>query len=234
MRNIISLCLMLLYPGICLHGQHYSPGLAKGDPDWLEQLLYNGVEWRPAYPLASGHEFFLSREYLTGDIKLDGIVFRNVRMRYDINGDNVIILWQTTFPIALLSDRIEEFTLRYNGTERRFVNFHDMYPEFHGFAEVLYSGTSIFVARHTKVISYNSSQSSYAQFRDYTRYFYIVNGTCNQVRSRRAFLKLMGDYEHQVRRYTKQNDIFLSIISPTGFGLAAAFYDSLTERNTTD
>jgi len=234
MRKIFSLCLILLHLGLFLHGQHYSPGYTNADPDWLEQFLYNGAEWRPTYQQVTGHEFFFTKEYLTGDITLEGIRFRDIRMRYDISGDYIIILWQTSFPIALLSERIDEFTIRYEGKESRFVNFRNIYPQFNGFAEVLYSGSGIFVARHTKTISYNSSLSSYAQFMDYTKYYYMVNGICTQIRSRRTFLKLMGDYEHDVKKYIRQNGIFLSTTSPAGFGIAAAYYDSLIARENTD
>lgn len=230
MRKLFSLCFILLSLSTFIAGQHYSPGQKEAYPDWLDQFLYSGVEWLPGYTMVTGHEFFLTKEYVNADITLEGISFSNVRIRYDICSDNVIILWKTTFPITLSSERIDEFTIRHEGATVRFVNFRKVCPEFGGFAEVLYAGGSTFVARHTKVVSYNSTQSSYAQFREYTRYYYMINGICNQIRNRGTFLKMMGGHETAVKRFIRQNNILISNFSPAGFGIAAAFYDSLVEE----
>lgn len=230
MGRLFYQVLLLLSLSTCLDGQYYSPGLTAADADWLEQFLFNGVEWRPAYSMVTGHEFFLSREYLNADITVEGIRFSNVRIRYDICNDDVIILYMAALPVTLNSDRVDEFTIHHGDTARRFVNFGQLFPEFGGFAEVLYEGGSTFVARYTKVVSLNSTKTSYAQFRENTRYYYIINGTCSQVINRGTFLKLMGDYETTVRRFIRQNNILISRFSPSGFGIAAAFYDSLVAR----
>lgn len=230
MRKLFARCLILLSLSTCLAGQHLSPGQKEADPDWLEQFLFNGVEWRPGYAMVTGHEFFLTKEYLNADITLEGVRFSNVRLRYDICNNNVILLWKAAFPIILSRERIDEFTIRHEGTARRFVNYRTVCPELGGFAEVLYAGGSTFAARYTKVVSLNSTQSSYAQFREYTRYYYMINHTCNQIRNRGAFLKLMGDHEPAVRRFIRQNNILLGSFSPAGFGIAAAFYDTLVAK----
>jgi hypothetical protein len=204
--------------------------MQQADPDWLEQFLYNGVEWRPGYPLVTGHQFFLTKEYVNAEITIDGMRFSDVRIRYDVCNDDVILLWKNIFPIALSMDRLDEFTILHDGAATRFVNFRNAFPEFEGFAEVMYEGTSTFVAKHTKVVSINSSQSTYAQFREYTRYYYLINGTCTQVRNRGTFLNLMGEHEQDVRRFIRQNNIIIGSLSPAGFGVAAAYYDSLVAK----
>lgn len=227
-------CAMLLSLSICLAGQHISPGHQQADPDWLEQFLYNGIEWRPAYAMVTGHEFFLTKEYVSADITVEGIRFNNVSMRYDICNDNLIILWKAVFPIVLSRERIDEFTVLHEGNARRFVNIRNDCAEFSGFAEVLYEGSSTFVARYTKVVSINATQSSYANFREYTRYYYMIDGTCNLIRNRAAFLQLMGDHEQDVRRFIRQNNILISSFSPAGYGIAAAFRDSLANKEATE
>lgn len=230
MRQSIILAVILFSLNTFLSGQYYSPGQNEADPDWLEQFLYSGVEWSPEFHMVSGHEFFLTSEYLNADITVEGISFSNVRIRYDICNDNVIILWKSTFPIALSRQRIDGFTVRHEGTERRFVNYRDAYPDFRGFAEVLYTGGTTFVARHTKSLNHNPSSTAFSQFMDYTKYFYMISGTFSQVKSRRAFLKLMGDHEQDAKRYIRQNNILISNFSPAGFSTVAAYYDSLVAK----
>lgn len=230
MRNFFIQFTALLSLSVCLSGQHLSPGQQQADPDWLEQFLYNGIEWRPGFATVTGHEFFITKEYLNADITIEGIRFNDVRIRYDICNDHVILLWKATFPIVLSRERIDEFTIRHEGSARRFVNYRSNCAEFRGFAEVLYEGSSTFVTRYSKVVSINATQSSYATFREYNRYYYMIDGTCNPIRNRAAFLKLLGDHEQDVRRFIRQNNILISSFSPAGYGIAAAFRDSLVNK----
>lgn len=208
-------------------GQHYSPGPGEPDADWLEQHLYNGIEWQPLYPSATGHEFFLTDNYITGDITSEGIEYSGIRMKYDICNDNLILLWQSTFPIIIDRKRTDSFILRYDSRERRFINSDGLCPDIQGFAEVLHSGHSMVLARHTKVLSANASLSSYEQFRENTKYYYIVNGNCSQIRSTKAFYAMMGDHKKEVRRYVRQKKVVVSRLFPEGFAMAAARYDAL-------
>jgi len=85
------------------------------------------------------------------------------------------------------------------------------------------------VARHTKVIGRNTSMSSYAQFRESTQYYLITGGNALQIRNRGSLLNMLGVHKEEVRRYIRQNHILVSRSSPEGFGVAAAYYDSLVK-----
>lgn len=225
MRALFLFSIILLT--LQLTGQHYSPGPGEPDADWLEQHLYKGIEWQPLYPSATGHEFFLTNNYITGDITSEGIEYSGIRMKYDICNDNLILLWQSTFPIIIDRKRTDSFILKYDGRERRFINSDGLCSDIQGFAEVLHSGHSMVLARYTKVLSINASLSSYEQFRENTKYYYVVNGTCSQIRSTKAFYDMMGDFKREVRRYIRQKNVVVSRLFPEGFALAAARYDAL-------
>ena len=44
----------------------------------------------------------------------------------------------------------------------------------------------------------------------------------------------MGEYEAAVRKFIRQHKVFISIVSPKGFGIAAAYFDSLTGQKKSD
>ncbi|HZM12913.1 MAG TPA: hypothetical protein VFB86_01925, partial [Bacteroidales bacterium] len=100
----------------------------SADAAWYDQLLYSGVEWHPAMPMAAGHEFFLTSEPLPGSVSIDGITFKDVHMKYDIFNDNLIVMWRNSSPIIIDSKKVDEFTVVYYGIPRKFVNLRDTYP----------------------------------------------------------------------------------------------------------
>lgn len=202
----------------------------SADAAWYDQLLYSGVEWHPAMPMAAGHEFFLTSEPLPGSVSIDGITFKDVHMKYDIFNDNLIVMWRNSSPIIIDSKKVDEFTVVYNGIPRKFVNLRDTYPVIRGFAEILYQGTSSVIARHIKVVLKNPAGANYEEFSEEMKYYLVLNGSCFQVRNRSSFLDLMGEYEIPVRKFIRQKNLYLSNNSPEGFINAAIFYDSLTAK----
>jgi len=213
-------------------GQHIAPSYREADTAWLDQLLYTGVEWRPEHAIVTGHEFFLGPAFLTGSVTVEGIQFNNVQLKYDIFNDKLVIRRGIAQPIVISNEKVDAFTISYSGTEIRFVNLRNTCPEVHGFAEVIYTGKSSVIARHTKVIAKNTSLTDYARFREYTRYYLVTGPGCSQIRNRSSFLKLLGLREPEVKRYIRQHNLFMSPSSPHGFGAAAAYYDSLEDIET--
>lgn len=215
--------------------QHLSPVYRDADSVWLTQLLYSGDEWRPRVIPVTGHEFFLSGDYLDGSVTVEGFTFNGLRLKYDIFSDEIILLWKDIHALLLNNSAVESFTVGlYSGAVRnpdfigrRFINLHDSYPEINGFAEVIYKGSSMVVAKHTKTIARHTSMSSYAQYRESSRLWFISGNSARMIRNRASFLHMFGEYEDEVKRHVRQNHIEMSKLSPEGFGEAAAYYDSL-------
>lgn len=225
-KTILNLLLLLLF-AVPVRGQHLAPGYSEADPSWLEQLLYRGVEWRPRMTVAAGDEFFLADAWLDGTVTIKGLTFTGRKLRYDIFNDRLVILWKDIQALVISSDEVDAFSILNGTSARRFINLRDDYMGISGFAEIIYTGGSMIVARHTKVIGRNTSMSSYAQYRESTHYYLITGGNALQIRNRGSFLNMLGEHKEEVRRYIRQNHILVGRASPEGFGVAAAFYDSL-------
>ena len=89
---------MLFLTVSLLEAQDPQPSYENADSAWYDQLLYSGVEWRPTMYLVDGHEFFLTSEFIYGTVTINGITFKEVRMKYDIANDEIIVLWRSNFP----------------------------------------------------------------------------------------------------------------------------------------
>jgi hypothetical protein len=227
--NIKALnCLLLVLSISAIRAQNPQMSPMSADDAWYDQLLYSGVEWQPAMQTAAGDEFFLTPEPLYGTVLIDGVLFRDVRMKYDIFNDNLIVLWKNGSPIITDSRKVDEFTMVYNGLPRKFVNLRETYSGIRGFAEILYHGASPVIAKHIKVVSRSAAAANYAEFREEAKYYLVLNGNCFQVKNRSSFLDLLGEYELPVKKYIRQKNLYLSPASPEGFVLAAVYYDSLT------
>ncbi len=229
MRKIsLNLLLFLLF-AVSVRGQHLAPGYGEADAVWLEQLLYRGIEWHPRMALADGNEFFLADTWLDGTVTVQGLTFTGQKLRYDIFNDRLVILRKDIQALVINSDEVDAFSIGYGQMARHFINLRDDYRGISGFAEVIYKGGSMIVARHVKVIGKNTSMSSYAQFRENTHYYLITGRDGLQIRNRGSFLKMLGGYEDEVRRYIRQNHILVGKSYPEGFGIAAGYYDSLAK-----
>lgn len=230
MNKTVLNCLFIILSISAMKAQNMQISYESADSAWYDQLLYSGVEWRPTMQMVDGHEFFLTSAFLYGTILVDGITFREVRLKYDICNNDLIVLWKNVAPIIIDSKKVDEFTVVHNGVTRRFVNLQGMFPEIRGFAEVMYQGKSRVVASHTKAVSKNPAGIVYEEFREDTRYYFILNGTCFQIRNRASFLDHMGDYEISVRKFIRQKNLYVSLASPEGFVIAAAYFDFLTGK----
>ena len=228
MNKKVLNCIFLILSISAIRAQNPRIAPMSADDAWYDQLLYSGVEWQPAVRTAAGDEFFLTPEPLLGTVSIDGITFRDVRMKYDIFNDDLIVLWKNGSPIITDSKKVDEFVIVYNGLPRRFVNLRETYSGIRGFAEILYHGASPVIAKHIKVVSRNAAAANYAEFMEETRYYLVLNGSCFQVKNRSSFLDLLGEYELPVKKYLRQKNLYLSPASPEGFVLAAICYDSLT------
>lgn len=228
MNKTVLNCLFLILSISAIRAQNPQMSPMSADDAWYDQLLYSGVEWQPAMQTAAGDEFFLTSEPLYGTVLIDGVLFRDVRMKYDIFNDNLIVLWKNGSPIITDSRKVDEFTMVYNGLPRKFVNLRETYSGIRGFAEILYHGASPVIAKHIKVVSRSAAAANYAEFREEAKYYLVLNGSCFQVKNRSSFLDLLGEYELPVKKYIRQKNLYLSPASPEGFVLAAVYYDSLT------
>src|SRR4030095_9770236 len=127
-----------------------------------ESPLYNGSEYiEYAYTLQEGHPFFQVANCVNGNVNLDGMIFHNVPMLYDIVKDQLIIQdFQRVYKINLPADRIQQFFLMDHLFVRLTHGTSD--PIKTGFYDQLYKGKiDLFAKREKRIMEkYSNIQIS--------------------------------------------------------------------------
>jgi hypothetical protein len=191
--------------------------------------LYNGSEYLSyTHTLQSGHPFFNSTQFEKGTIHLDGMIFRNVMMLYDIIKDKVIILhFDNIHKVDLPVYRIGEFTFLGHHFIRLYPDSMNIMEE--GFYERLYNGkTSLFIQRK-KVIREERTGTEINNVVDEANGFYVQKNGYHAVKNMRVLLQILNDKREQVRQFLKKNKIKFKKEPERAMVMAVQYYDRLSK-----
>jgi len=194
-----------------------------------ESPLYNGSEYiEYAYTLQEGHPFFQYADFVNGNIILDGMIFRNVPMLYDIVKDQLIILdFQKVYKINLPADRIQQFSL----LGHLFVRLtRDASGDIRtGFYDQLYSGKIALFARREKRVmeKYSNIQISKVVISG-NSYYIKKDGVYYTIKNKSSLLSVLKNKKKDVQQYWKSNHVKFKKEPEKAMILAVKYYDQIT------
>jgi hypothetical protein len=194
-----------------------------------ESPLYNGSEYLEyAYTLQEGHPFFQSANFISGNINLDGMIFHDVPMLYDIVKDQVIILdFQKVYKINLPADRIRQFFLLGHLFVRITRDSADQIKT--GFYDQLYKGKIALLARREKKVleKYSNIQISKVVISENV-YYIRKDGVYHTIRNKSSLLATLKAKKKEVQQYLKTNNIKFKREPERAMIMAVKYYDQLT------
>jgi hypothetical protein len=194
-----------------------------------ESPLYNGsgyIEY--AYTLQEGHPFFQITNFVNGNINLEGMIFHDVPMLYDIVKDQLIIQdFQRVYKINLPADRIQQFFLLDHLFVRLTPNASD--PIKTGFYDQLYKGkTALFAKREKRVLEkYSNIQISKVVISQ-NIYYIKREGVYYTVKNKSSLLAALKSKKKEVQQYLKTNNIKFKREPERAMIMAVKYYDQLT------
>ncbi len=171
--------------------------------------LLNGREYFIAFPGATSHPFFGSREVTNEKLVFQSQVYMNVPLLYDIFNDELALRHRdkrNMFTMVLLEkDRVESFTL-YNHYFKRIQLKGSSEPHLaNGFFDVLFEGSDIsLVAKRRKTSYVNSGRKDYQED---VRYFYLLGNRWTEVGGKSSFYELSPYHKVQVLDFIKSQKI---------------------------
>jgi len=194
-----------------------------------ESPLYNGSEYiEYAYTLQEGHPFFQTANFVNGNINLEGMIFHDVPMLYDIVKDQLIIQdFQRVYKINLPADRIQQFSLLGHLFVR--LNHDAADPIKTGFYDQLYKGKIALLARREKRIleQYSNIQINKVVIsRDI--YFIKKEGVYYTIKNKSSLLAILKGKKKEVQQYLKTNNIKFKREPEKAMIMAVRYYDQLT------
>ena len=189
------------------------------------------IEW---YPSIDGDPYWFPNAWIPGELKTHQYHYKDLPMKYDAYLDALVFL-PDSFSIRRIwvnPELVSYFTLVNNtfiylglGEEKEALTEANLKP---GYFELLYDGDSRLLYKRTKYIK--TTQSSTQVLGTFTKksFFYLyTRGKFFNVKSKRKFLRALGERADKVNAYLKEHNYKYKTLSNSAFGEILNYYDSL-------
>ncbi len=192
----------------------------------MNQMLYNGKVWIGLYYSVYGTEFLFSKEWISGDVMINGILFTNVLLKYDIYNDDLITPYRNKKVLILNKEIIDNFTLHFDNREFRFLNLKEN-ESMDGYYQVYYDGIIKLYKKWRKKRVQFAIEARYDEFQSDDVLYLVKADVFYEISSKRNLLKLLGDRKQELKNYLKENRIRIDVKSPDSIIPVLEYYDNM-------
>ncbi|HUW92560.1 MAG TPA: hypothetical protein VMV74_05315 [Bacteroidales bacterium] len=201
------------------------------DTVYSRQLLYNGRVWESRYQKILSHEFFMTRNPVSGTVTINGKTFDNTLLRYDIYTDELLILYGSDTFIQLNKEAVTSFTLDIDGTRYLFENFdNNNLNSPKGYGQVIYHGDIYLIKKHIKEIRKNAVENKYDSFNEGQSTWLVRGDVYYRLSGRKDLYRALNDRASEVKSFVRSRGLRFSIKEPESLILILEFYDSLKSK----
>ena len=228
---IINLLTFHTIPGTC-QSNTKSARLEILNRDTINenQMLYNGRVWRNIYPMIKENQFLFTKEFLSGTVTMRGRTFSDVRIKYDIFADEIIIPFTPAGMLQLNKQMVDSFSLIFQNKKYQFIRIPDgdmVFPG--GYYNVLYKGKTTLYVRYTKKIEKLADKDGFDKFYQINRIYILQEGKVININRKNDLLGILNVQKKEVRHFIKENNINISNEDPLSFIPVLSFIDNLKE-----
>ncbi len=182
--------------------------LDQYDPEFkVDAKLVSGDYYQtPVMSTATGHPFYIDPNWKIGSVFIEGTLFENIPIRYDVSSHKVVLssiqFTDTYLQLALRKDRIEYFTM----AGKKFVPFPAP-PGMQGpvFYEVLVQGkTNLlqFVSKNLKVTAGGASDYSYQKL---SHRYLQIDGKLVKYKGKKSLYKAFQVLKAELKSIIKEH-----------------------------
>jgi hypothetical protein len=191
------------------------------------QILNNGRAWRNLYYKIKGDQFLYSPDFLPGSVTIEGRTFNNLRLKYDIYNDELIMITDHGIIIQLNKEMVESFSMVFDDIYN-FKNIEaDTLNTLAGYVNVLYDGNISLYVKYRKEILQLVVENKYDMFNQINRIYVKKDGVISRVDTKREFLNLFKDKKQQLHSFIRSEKLKLSRKNPESFQPVIEYYDTL-------
>ena len=201
-------------------------------PDTLRenQALYIGKMWWNKYTNVKGDQFLFSRDFLPGSLTINGDIYRNILINYDIYNDEILIPKNNSSIVQLNKEMVDSFSVNNAGITYRFVNARmDSMSDIKGFVNELYKGKSILYVKYKKEIEELAVDDKYDLFYRTYRIYFLKDGQIYQITSKSDLLKVLKEDKTKIKDFMTKNRLKVSRKEPASFIPVIRYYDSISK-----
>jgi len=232
----ISVTFLLLLIALSLSAQNATEELRQHTAEvyGIDDILVNGITYRPLHPIASGNPFYVSSVFVEGQIDLKGRSFQNVLLKYDIEQQKLILkhfLVSGNFEATALNNNyVKSFLLQ----GRYFVNIQSILKnnESKGFYELIYRGNVLFVREYKKVfVGTFSDKYPYGKYSDTkTTNFLFLNGEKFKIAKKKDLYNLFPQHKVLIKKFMKENKIKLRKSGNNKLNILMQYCDEISTK----
>lgn len=204
--------LFILGQGIISHGQNQSN--RENHYQWFDEVvglknigLFNGTRYKEKYRTKNGnHKFYVTSEYSIGNIVYDQEPYFNVKMKYDIHEDQVIIsipnkAFSGDIIFQLLAEKIDQFSLY----DKYFIKMENLDDNISGFYEIIFKNSNFVLYKKniktkTKIID---NKSIFYDFNVKNYYLILSKGEYSEIQSHKDLIKLFPEHKREIKSFIK-------------------------------
>ncbi len=191
--------------------------------------LYNGAEYVEPKQLIEGFPFFGQEAYYNGNLTTSGIVYYNVPIHFDLLND-VLLIWSydRSRLLMLNTEKVERFTLENETFVKAQILPGAQKDNRNGFYQLLHEGGILVLAKKQKVIVQKSaSDKSYAFYKQFNKYFIVVEGEWTEVSSKKSVLALFKQKRDDLKGYIAKENLNFRKAPEVFLKKVVAFYEGL-------
>jgi len=173
----------------------------------LDQRLVSGRSY-PGETKGSiiGHPFWIDSDWKTGKVCINGELFTNLLLRFDISVDELLLntsnLNNQALQLCLNKNAISEFSLG----ERNFIEFPDYKINKEGkFCEICAEGKLSYLVTRKKSLIIASGSSTEFKYKENIGNYLLYEGRLIKYKNKRTIYKLFPDQKKELRRFVYQN-----------------------------
>ena len=204
-----------------------------------ETGLYNGSEYayNVHYPFTihEGHPFFLSKQFDTGAVFYNKVLYENVPLLYDLIMGELLTRNPTNdYFIRLNNENIGWFIL--SGHTFIKLNRHDSgnVVLHEGFYDLLYNGTTTLYKKPSK--NFKEINDTHVGIKKYVvesdAYFIKENNQYYKVNNKKELLLIMNNNKKEVELFIRKNKLSLKKDKDNALRKIVAYYDDINNLNT--
>ena len=205
----------------------------RNEQDTLQkqQVLYNGILWENLYHRITEDQFLFSDIFLSGTISINGMIFKNLSIKYDIFSDEILIPLNRKEILQLNKEMVDSFTISFENKVYRFINIRDeAYKGLKGYVNVLYNGESALYVKYKKVITpYSSEQYYIGKFNQTFRIYFVKDSIVHVIKNTNDLFKLLIEYKERIRNFITINKLKVSKKIPESFVPVIRYYEEISQ-----
>lgn len=232
--NILIILFFIFFAGVGLYGMvplFPSPlmvKICKQDTLKENQVLHNGRIWRNLYYLIEGDQFLFSKKFLPGSVAINGKIFSNVSLKYDIYKDEILTPVDTGGILQLNKELTDSFSISFENKKYQFIRLQD--DSLKGskkYFNVLYKGKTALCIKYFKKIEHPADGGD-DKFYAFNRIYFVKDKLAYMIKGKRDLMKILIKEKELIRAFIKKNKLYVSDKEPESFIPVIKYYDSIS------